>query len=290
MTRHASARAPNCYFPLPVHLILALTLLATCFHVGVADARAPEDRIVFVLERTTRGPSSFNVYVSAQGGNDGSFIGSAFAAIKNRRISEVWPGISTSVGRTDQPSVFTPAGSLSTCDAGLCDLWFSAEFQAISYTDDEGGDALNRTFIAIEGQIIDHEFEGEGWRLRKVPWDFRFIDGTESEAAGVRIGDGHGGEVFQRAALPGGRYGSIAQAMPPCSSSIVNVAPRGVGTVELTGGVEAMTGTCPTEDARDLISWATRATDWQLEGAAVGDPSLAETRLFVLDLPRSYQS
>jgi hypothetical protein len=257
-------------------------------HAGPSLAAPQEQRVVYVIERTTPGPSSYKVMATAQPGEGGAFVGSVFAAVARGRITGVRPGSSTSMDRTNEPHVYSPAATVSSCDVGQCDLYNSTGGQGISYEDTDGSDPLNRAFIAVAGIAPRVEFEGDGWRLRRTSWTFAFVDGTESDGVGVRGGDTHGAELFLEAALGGGRYGSIALATPPCSTTTTNAASRGIGRVTLDGGVEPQTVTCPTDNPSRLASWAPGAATWSLSGPAAGTTELSETRLFVLDFPRGY--
>jgi hypothetical protein len=243
---------------------------------------------VYVLERTTQGPSSYEVMATADPGEDGAFVGSIHAAVAGGKITSVWPGTSTSMDRTNEPLVYSPAGSVSSCDVGQCDLYESSGGQGISFQDSDGSNPLNRSFIAVAGVAPRIDFEAEGWRLRRTSWTFSFVDGTESDGVGARGGDTHGAELFLGAAAEGGKYGSIALATPPCSTTTTNAVSRGAGQVTLDGGVESQTVTCPTDNPSRLASWAPAAATWSLHGPAAGTTELSETRLFVLDFPRGY--
>lgn len=268
--------------------VIAGLLTGLFGHPSPSVAAPQEQRVVYVLQRTTRAASSYDLTVTADPGSDGAFLGSVHAAVSGGRITGVWPGVSTSLGRPDEPLVYSPAASASSCDAGQCDLYETHGGQGISFRDSDGTNPINRSFIAVAGIAPRINFESDGWRLVRTSWSFSFVDGTESEAAGARVGDTHGAELFLDATLDGGRYGSIAQATPPCSSVTTNAASHGVGRVTLDGGTESLSTTCPTDNPSRLASWSPAATTWNLHGTAAGATDLAETRLFVLNFPRGY--
>jgi hypothetical protein len=93
-----------------------------------------------------------------------------------------------------------------------------------------------------------------------------------------------GVERFESASLPGGRHGSLAVGLPPCSIAASGLVFRGVGTVTLDGGVRPESFTCPTSDVLPA-SYAARATTWRLHGNVTGESTGMDTRLFVVDLP-----
>lgn len=245
-------------------------------------------KLVLLLERTDPGPTSFELLVSlSKTGEEPSFVGSLYGIVKDRQLVGAIPGHATSFGRDRGPDSYS-SGS-STCYVESCRSSPSFAIQYTEFDDPDGTDPRNRLFAAAEGSEIDFEFEAQGWRLSEVDWDFRYVDGRDADATGVSL-LGFGAEVFFEASAPGGRHGSLAMAIPPCSGATSGVLRRGVGEVVLEGGEEEKSSTCPPPNSvPQIASWATVKTKWRLAGTMAGDTTLNHTRLFVIDLPRTSQ-
>lgn len=244
-------------------------------------------KLVLLLERTDPGPTSFELFVSVStGGEKSSFIGSLYGIVKDGQLVEAIPGHATSFGRDHGPDSYS-SGS-STCYVQSCRSGPSFSFQYTAFDDSDGSDPRNRLFAVAEGSEIDFDFQGEGWKFSQVDWDFRYVDGRDADATGASL-LGFGAEVFFEASASGGRHGSVAMAIPPCSGAASGVLRRGAGQVVLEGGEEEKSSTCPPPDSvPQIASWATAKTKWRLAGTMAGDTTLNHTRLFVIDLPRDF--
>lgn len=288
--------------PRLIGLFLVAALSASFVPADRADARMQEGkghgRFVLIAERTTRGPSRFDLQIRLRPTDRGGFLGAVDAHVKPGRIVEVFGGHGVFIGGTDEPQGYAYGRAVSTCDVGVCDVFvLKTLVYGSTYEDRREGDALNRLFVAVWGRDIKYSLEAKGWVLRRVDWDFRFVDGAKSDAVGVETGGEMGAEVFMSASARGGRYGSFGVAMAPCSTTDLSVLLRGVGQATLDGGVEQKTVTCPTDGdplvpppfpLRTTATWAPRGTRWHFHGLIAGDTSLARARLFVLDLPKGF--
>ena len=271
-------------------LVLTVTVAALLQPTPRATAAFQRERLTVVLERITSGPASFELLVTADFDETGAFIGSLDGEVTKGRVVGVRPGFATSMGERDGVGVSAMGDSINSCDqVDVCTAeGIGQGFQAISYQDDEGGDSTNFVLLAAEAKDISYKFDSNGWRLRVVDWPFRYLDTDGSDAVSLGTGSGEGAEVFFEATLRGGRHGSLAVALPPCSTAHIGVVDRGVGEATLSGGVEEKTTTCPTDRPSGAATWAPKKTTWRLEGTVLGDSTLNETRLFVIDLPKSY--
>jgi hypothetical protein len=104
--------------------------------------------------------------------------------------------------------------------------------------------------------------------LVRTPLAFRYVP-TESVSSASANDATFGAAVFRGASAPGGPVGSVALASPPCSTAAVGGPSRGVGQVQLRGGVTTPTFTCPI-DQNPIGSYATAATTWAVTGFAAG--------------------
>jgi hypothetical protein len=256
-----------------------------------------QERVVLIVERTNPGPSHFKLQLGVWPTDRGGFLGEVEARLKAGRIVDVFFGHGLFIGGSDEPEAYASGRVVSTCDVGVCDLFVQKSLaSSTEYEDRRGGDAFNRLFVALWGRDVDYSLEAKGWTLRRVDWDFRFVNGDKSDAVGVETGGEMGAEVFMDASARGSRYGSFGVAVAPCSTTTLSVPPRGVGQATLDGGVERKTVTCPADGEpvvpsapeRMAATWAPRATRWRFHGTVAGDTSFARTRLFVLDLPKGF--
>lgn len=256
-------------------------------HQGDEGTPDSSKKLVLLLERTDPGPTSFELLISVStSGEESSFIGSLYGIVRDGQLVDAIPGHATSFGRDNGPDSYS-SGS-STCYVQSCRSGPSFAFQYIALDDPDGSDPRNRLFATAEGSEIDFDFQGKGWKLSQVDWDFRYVDGRDADATGASL-LGSGAEVFFEASAPGGRHGSVAMALPPCSGAASGVLRRGAGQVVLEGGEEEESSTCPPPDSvPQIASWATAKTTWRLAGTMAGDTTLNHTRLFVIDLPRDF--
>lgn len=249
-------------------------------------------RLVLILERLSSGPTSYDLDVTVRPAERraGGFA-TVDARVERDRIVEVFPGDAVIFDPENEPYVYLNGDETSTCDFGLCDFYCCAAFGASDEYDDKTGDGRsNRLFVALWAPDFSYVLQAEGWTLRTARWPFRFVWGARTKAIGVGSGSVRGAEVFMEATAPGGRHGSLAVAGAPCSAADVGFPPRGVGRATLEGGVEDEEVFCPTDGDPAagqffVSSWAPEATGWRFHGLVAGDTTLAQARLFVLDLP-----
>jgi hypothetical protein len=291
VTKAPSERLMGDLFRKLVLVVVGIAVLGPTALPTAVSAASPRERIVVLLRRTTSGPSSFEFSASFQLHERGAFVGSLDAHVGKRGPLKVWPGLVTSVSGRDGVSVSVNGSSANSCDRlNLCTgSDFGGGGYAITYEDKEGSDPVNFVLVVVEGKGIVQEFRGVGWTSRVVGWRYRYIDGSEADSVSVSSGSFEGAEVFFEATAPGGRFGSLAVAWLPCSTSNSEVVPRGVGNAVLTGGIAEEELGCAGDDRRPAAaSWAKGSTAWRLTGTTVGDTTLRETRLFVVDLPRRF--
>lgn len=274
---------------LPGLLVVALALPSG----ARASQSAPSHH--FELVRTTDGPSSFRITLDVTGANGASGVeafAGAFAIRTNEQgsIQRVNGLGGSSVGRENSPGIWINGSETSTCtEANVCVGSTVLGYQKFIMLEDDGGpDAYNRLFIVVDGDVhVDVTFESEGWVLAETELEYRYADFRSSEGVGV-VTPVRSADLFLSAELDGGKLGSIAQAIPPCSSTITGLVSRGIGELRLSGGEEPSSLRCPSVlgDQPELLDDVARgATTWSAEGMVVGDNTLQEGRLFVIDLP-----
>jgi hypothetical protein len=256
---------------------------------GTAQAAGETKRELLMLVRTTDGPASFELQASVEPGPDsGAFIGFMGARVEDGRVRSVTPGTQLSHGRTDDPTIYGSEGPVTACRlGGPCGIGSTFAGTLFAWSSDGGGKGVsNRVYIVLEGEDVAHELEADGWKLEEADFSYRYVDNIDSDAIGVAH-TGRGVEVLFEAAARGGTSGSVAQAVPPCSQTIVGGVPRGVGTLALGGGAASPepAATCP-RDAQPLVDHAPGATTWRAHGTVAGSSDLAYTHLFVIDVPR----
>jgi hypothetical protein len=250
--------------------------------------------VVLELTRTTGGPSSFELSLvlsyNAKGGE--GFIGEMGGRRSASGFAYVEPGFVSSAGRSDNRTVSLHGQQVSACaqTSALCFNQSDLDglfVSSTSYSDASAVGSITTWYAVAEGLSVKYEFRGKGWKVRRVSLPYRFVDGSDGQvAAHAAVVDGV--EVFdQPVAARGGRWGSLALAAPPCSTSAVSVVPRGVARLTLRGGRTEPEAVCPSSGTNpNKGAWAPAATTWTIDGYAVGETALAETRAFVLDLPR----
>lgn len=276
---------------------------------GTTSAGAASAGLVLVLERTTAGASSFDLSVQTHHRHEATFIGMVGARVENGRIMRMWPGTTNSQGRHQGPSVQVNDTTVGTCDAGalcacdgtdaspgICVGGLGGSVLTARYTDDgDGPDRINAVFVAAAGEGAGYAFQGEGWSVREVDWEFSLVHSSESDSIRVTSGGSSGADLFLEARAPGGPQGSIALATPPCAETGTAGIPgaatadlaRGVGRAVLSGGVQDRTVICPVHPPQSVASWATGATEWRFAGVVAGDATSREARLLVLNLPEA---
>jgi hypothetical protein len=277
-------------------LVAVVTLLGVSLTSVGSSVEASPKRASIVLEltRTTAGPSSFDLTLflsyNAKGGE--GFIAEVGGRRSSGGFAYVEPGFVSSAGRSDNRTVSVHGQQVSACDhsSALCfnQTTLNGLFlSSTSYSDTGAAGSITTWYAVAEGVAVKYEFRGKGWKVRRVVLPYRFVDGSDGQiAAHAAVVDGV--EVFDRPVTArGGRWGSLALAAPPCSTSAVSVVPRGVARLTLRGGRTIPVAECPNSASNpNKGAWAPAATTWTLDGYAVGETALAETRAFVLDLPR----
>lgn len=275
-------------------ILLSLLVVTLALPSGArAGQAAPSHH--FELVRTTNGPSSFRITLdvfAAQGASGVEAFAGAFAIRTDKQGSiQSVNGLGGSpVGEENSPGIVINGSETSTCTAAnACVGSTVLGYQKfIMHEDDGGPEAYNRLFIVIDGDVrVEVTFESEGWVLAETDLEYRYADFRSSEGVGV-VTPVRSADLFVSAELDGGELGSIAQAIPPCSSSVTGLVSRGIGELRLNGGEEPSSLRCPSVlgDQPELLDDIARgATTWSAEGMVVGDNSLQQGRLFVIDLP-----
>lgn len=268
--------------------LLAATVLAGVI-VGPAEAAptAPQLRTM-VLERTTAGPASFTFVVDAQLSDQDpqGFIGLVSARVDRGRVVEA-AAVAAHAFYWDH-GVRADAGDqvVEVCQpVGGCIVNRTLAYQTHTESADEGGTSVhNRLYVVVEGPG-EVRFSGRGWVLRTRALDHRWLASRDAEVSGVLTGT-TGVQHFESASLPGGVGGSIAVGAPPCSQAGSGLTPRGVGTATLRGGTHEPSLTCPANAGRPYVTATAPAeADWRLTGPVVGESTMANVPLLVLDLP-----
>lgn len=269
-------------------LLGAALLVAAVVPATPATAAPPLERLGLLLRRTTSGPSSFTLDVTVRSDPRGGFVGGVGARFVRGKPVNAVPLAAGSSRRWDYSTLQAGDARWSTCDAGVCDDERDLSVHGLGSTyRDDGVDEESAThfFVVAYGADVEYEFAGRGWAVvaDRARIAYRFVDGAERSVASSHAGM-RGVEVSGEYTAPGGQHGSLALAIPPCSMTKTGVVSRGVGTVTLDGGTQPRTFTCPVDRAF-LADHATRATSWRLHGRVVGETTLQETRLFVVDVP-----
>lgn len=237
----------------------------------------------FELVRTSSGPTSFDFFVSATTPADGSFIGEIDATVHHARVSSVTPGGFTSQGRPADGA--TVVGQpVSTCGAlGCGGALQGIVFEDISYSSATSRGDVNLIFVVAEGGKVSYRFHSQGWRLHRTTLRHHIVELASAGPVSARM-SGYGAAVFTGATASGGAHGSVAEAVPPCSTSTIGAVSRGVGTIALNGGTSSPSSLCPV-DTMPLAAFSPGATTWSATGDVVGDSTLVECPLFTIDLP-----
>jgi hypothetical protein len=268
-------------------LAAALVTLAASFAATAEAAAPPLVTRTLVLRRTSSGPTSFQLNVSVLADSRGTFIGAMGARADRGRVTSATAVTASTTRRWDNSTVETGPFRFTACDVGVCHGNQIEGYHGLgsAYRDQgiEDTGALTHVFVAMVGKDAAYEFTGKGWTVQVLRFGFRYLDGGDTSADFAHFG-AVGVEAYSDGSLIGGRHGSLAMGVPPCSLTGTGLVFRGVGTVTLDGGVRPESFTCPT--SRILpASYATRATTWRLHGTVAGDATGMDTRLFVVDLP-----
>lgn len=285
-----------------IALVLGLTLAGVTAPPGIASSsseagEAPGESRLFIIERTTSGPSRFTMSAGFGYGTSGApdgFI--AVAAVRDdvaapRGIAEASFGFIVSNGGDVLPYLYANGERVDCSSLGdpppeQCDLFISGGGTGLGwlYEDEGGPDSPTRVFVAVHGQGPGAGLGGQtdGWTMREVQPSFSFVRGSEALAAGAQS-LGAGGEVFLSADASGGEHGSIAVGQPPCGFPMFD---PGAGVTLLTGGVGEPLHVCGA-NWDGIADVAPEATTWSFRGAAAGASALhfGQARLVVIDRP-----
>ncbi len=255
-------------------------------------------RQTFEIVRTTAAAAKFALGLGIGGARGADGFNDVFHAVTLLRTDETGKveaatGLGAQIfAETDYPRAWVGEQTIDTCSsASVCEVTRTVLAISVTYADDSGGpDVDNRFLVTLQypaGVEISYDFDATGWELRQPDsWNWRFLSARETSEAGAQIGDlpvVAGVDYFSHATLPGSAFGSVTQAIPPCSGS------QGAGRIDLTGGRSAVQGVCPGIGSLFLTSVADGATEWIASGNAVGANSPYNVRLFVLDLPEPEQ-
>lgn len=270
-----------------VRLLAAVALVAAVAPAAPGAAAPPVERLALVLRRTTTGPSSFQLDVTVENRGSHGFVGGVGARfVRGKPVNALAMAAGTSQ-RWAYSTLQVADRRWSTCEVGVCgDRDFGTQGFGSSYSDHGlNEDSATHFFVVAYGTKVDYSFSGTGWKVAtdRARLAYRFVDGAERSAASAHTGL-RGVEVSGEYTAPGGRYGSLAIAIPPCSMSGSGVVSRGAGSVTLDGGAQPKTFVCPA-DRTWLSDYAAGPTTWRLHGTVAGDTTNQETRLFVVDVP-----
>ena len=255
-----------------------------------AGAADPPGVFEYVIARNAAGPTSIevNVYVPEGFTFTPAFVGMVGASFDGGHITNVYSGFAERYNGRPDPVIAVHGVTLTACGVHSCRLdGVLASGDALSYQDDGQPGGMNRMYLVVEGPPPTVTLRGSGWSLEPATFDYRYVDGMHSGDASV-YAEEQGVEVFRSATLGGGAGGSIAEGSPPCSGGAPGGGTSvqiGVGQVRLIGGTTSPSTRCPSLPSTYLASWAGAATQWSLKGFAIGNSTLQETRLFVIDLP-----
>lgn len=302
---------------------ISASLLAAAVLAAAATAAAPAvvagqpdagETIIELVRTRLDGPASFTITVQHPPARDSDIetmgAGVLLKTDEHGAVTDAAGVYASSFGRQTQPTVSANGTSINACTvAGECQPVFFCIGNATQvHTADEGTDGFNRFYMAFHGfRFAEINLETDGWEMRVsgdltggFPDDFdrslmddtdagfvqaRYVGSDDADGAEVVALGTRGLEVFLSAALPGPERGSVAFALPPCSTAHVPVG-LGTGGVTLTGGTEEATTSCDTVGSAPAATGiAGSETTWTAEGPAVGDPTLQDVRLVVFDLP-----
>lgn len=259
------------------------------------EARGASTLATFMLVRTTSGASSYELSVTATALQDRpALYGLASTRSVGGRIVSTSTGFAESLYATDPEEAGLAGQRTSLCKRSnhqlqLC--WSpgpggagSAFFVTWYKSDGSSKGADNLVFVVAQGVATGVSFKGQGWKLVRIPLSYRAHDSSSASFAWFSVIHSVGGDVFEETQAPGGRYGSLAVATPPCT----NLGVGGIGSVTLRGGTTTPTMTCPTAASSPVLtSFAPRSTSWNFSGIAAGANYYTKNRLFIVDLPRA---
>lgn len=276
--------------------------------VETASARPEPSWRVFVLTRTTDGPSYIEIQAGAEAALDGRELIAAIplTADAKGRVTDTNRGIlfaSEGGGFPEAYAFGERAGCEETGDPqGACNVVSTGGGRSTAMTFDYGdGDAPSHVIIAVHAARSSVKLgrTTRGWALAEVRGQRPAVTSAQdADAAGAHHRMGGGAELFLSASSKGGRRGSIVIAQPPCgyppNAGFVNL---GAGRALLTGGVVDRESICPgVYMANDdgyyaMTSFAHARATWTLDGAVAGTTgSMASVRLVTLDVTRSLTS
>jgi hypothetical protein len=257
---------------------------------AIADVQASPS--TFELVRTTTGPATLQLEFQASISDkyptafEGSFAGRLPPKGPPQDVVSLGARL---IGTNDEPVYSSNGRTTRICPQPTsCALTRSFAYGDVIYLDDQGGaDALNRFWIVTRGDFTIR-LKGHGWKLVPTGLNYRYITSTQASRFGVYAGT-DSAEISRDVSLSGGRRGSLAVLMPPCSTSsdvpAAEPVPRGVGSMTLGGGPHPSTLSCPASVGKAFPTDVARAaTTWTVTGTVLGDSSFQAIRLLVVDL------
>jgi hypothetical protein len=271
---HGEGTRRNGVIVMGMRVVAVLGLLAALLSPATSHAATPHAS-GWVLTRTGPGPTLLDGTMHAEARGSGAVV--KMFALKPRGAAhrEEWAfswttvlwGTEGWVAAYDGP-VLTPPCVAATCDDPVrtpADVNFHANGRKIA----------GAVYFAAWDADVTLTLRSPGWRARRWTPTMHLARIEEGGGTGVRVAHTNYG-TFREVSLPGGRYGSTANAMLPCKSS-------GEGRGRFTGGPRPHDLTCGI--GAYGFDEATKATRWRLKGESDG-MSGSMYALVVVDYPR----
>lgn len=261
---------------------------------GAATAvPAPVRMQVWEIVRVSAAPSKFAVSASVGFVDSRSILAVTYLR-QERSGLKVLPGASVSSHEGSTEPQLYAGGKRVSCTAAVgiaCTTTKGVNMSVDYYHDGGSKDPAAPTSILVLTYGRDPQVSVAGdskhWRVRKVSRAARVVWSSDGDQAAGAWTPYLGIEAFTGATLPGGKRGSVAIGVPPCSGSPVAVS-SGAGSVTLAGGVKPVQASCP-QDVMRPSQLARKATTWTLTGPVAGTTAdqVSEpgtVRLIVIDL------
>ena len=277
--------------------VTALAVAAALLPTAAARGAEEGESRLYLIERTTAGPTTLILSAGFGYGTDGAPDGLiAMVGVRDD------PQAPSSIERTVFGSILSDGGDVlpeayadgeridcSSIDPPMdaCRLVVSGGGTGLGmlYEDEGGPDDPTRIFVAVHGMGPAAQLGSDtfGWTIREVPPTFSFVRAFDSRAIGARSLFG-GAEVFLSSTAAGGEHGSVAVGQPPCGFPMFE---PGAGATLLQGGKAEPIHVCGAHwgGAADVSD---EPTTWRLEGASAGGGAFfgfGVVRLLMIDLP-----
>lgn len=288
--------------------VAAVAVLAAAFAAipspAVAAVQAADpavQRVVYEFERTTDGPATLRWIATRNAGfGDQQLIGAVLTHDEAGRLAGTEFPFVVALQNVDGGAEFYSEGRRIDCsDTGdpqrFCEEGFQSASAGITEFErvDEGGRGQASGMLVVQQGVelnMRLDDSSRGWQLRRsTAVTAHVVKAQEGDSVGVDgPGSADGAEVFFSAAGRGSSGGSVAIGQPPCGGPVGSPLSLGVGSVELLGGEQAPSLTCPLDlaDSNALGDFALQATDWRLDGLAAGSAfEVGTPRLVIFDLP-----